>query len=129
MLLLNYIYEFQNFKIDNLFDLFILLILEFYLSLNGSNSKILMNFYLIKKTQSNYKRNQGNPEKITFNLIEYLKKPIKSIKSIDPITEYYSKMLLFEQKFHLDEILFRFLVNKTLPDLQRVYLNVKCTQK
>ena len=122
---MNYIQEIRYYIIQNLFDQFKLLILYFYLSLNGSNKKFLMNFYLIRKTQLNYERNQGTSQKIGFNIIEYLKKPVENIKKIHLLSESYRKMLLYKQKFCLEEIIVQFLANETLLDFQMVVLSVK----
>ena len=84
-----------------------------------------MYFYRVKETQLNYRRNEGAPQKIAFNLITYFKKSIKSIKKIDLLSESCRKLLLSKQKYCLGVINNRYLINIAFQTIQKVDLGVK----
>ena len=86
-----------------------------------------MNFYSYKETRLNYKRNQVNHQKIAFNLIEYLKKPVNNLKKTNPLGESRRKLLLIKSKFSLDEIFIGFISYGMSKTIEFFNLGVKQT--
>ena len=84
-----------------------------------------MNFFLNEKTQLNYKRNLKISGKIAFNLIEFLKKPVKRIRKINPLGELCRKLLLIKLNNSNGTILFGLQVKEMLRFVETSYLDVE----